>query len=98
MEIELKQGEKMFEGVLIEFSDVQGKSKKDDKPFHFVKFNVDLSLKDAQGNSYSRLAEFIADPSVTSGQQFEKYKKVYCIFDIVSPLLSPKLVRVIKVN
>ena len=94
--LELKQGQQVFEGVLVEFSDVSGKSKKDGKEFHFCKFNIDIALLDRDGKPYSKLCEFIADPNVISGQSFEKYRKVYCIFEIISPLNPPKLIKVIK--
>lgn len=94
--INLGQGQKIFEGVLIEFSDVQGKSKKDNKDFHFLKFNIDLTLISAEGQPYTKLFEFITDPSVRNGQNFVKYKKVYCVFEIVTPYNPPKLIRVIQ--
>ena len=94
--INLGQGQKVFEGVLIEFSDVQGKSKKDNKDFHFLKFNIDLSLTSADGKQYTKLLEFISDPAVGYGQQFVKYKKVYCVFELVTPYNPPKLIKVIQ--
>ena len=96
MEIELKQGQQVFKGVLVEFSDVQGQTKKDKKDFHFLKFNIDMTLLDREGKPYTRLAEFIADPSIASGVTYKKYAEVYCVFEIISPLQAPRLVNVIQ--
>jgi len=95
MEVRLEHGQKVFDGMLISFDDVQGKSKKDNKEFHFLKFNIDFNLVDRDGKSYTKLIELIADPTVAGGQRFEKYKKVYCVFEIVSPTMQPKLVKVL---
>lgn len=98
MNYELKQGQAVFKGTLIEFSKVQGTSKKTNKDFDFVKFNVDVEMVDKDGRIYTRLCEFIADPIVAGGQTFDKYKPVLMIFEITSPVTAPRLVKVIKEN
>lgn len=94
--IQLKEGQKVFEGVLVEFSDVQGKTKKDNKEFHFAKVNVDLSLFDRDNKPYTKLCEFIADPQILVGVSLKKYAHVYLVFEIISPMIAPKLVEIIS--
>lgn len=97
MNYELKQGQKEFSGVLVEFERVKGTAKKTGKDFDFVKFNIDLSLTDRDGNKYTKLQEFLCEPSILAGQTFEKYKEVILIFEIVNPITAPKLVQIIKI-
>lgn len=94
--LNLKQGQQVFEGVLIEFADVQGKSKKDNKEFHFAKVNVDLTLYDKDNNPYSKLCEFIADPEILIGVSLKKYQPIGLVFEIISPLMAPKLVKIVN--
>lgn len=98
MNLDLKQGQQSFTGVLIEFSDVKGKSKKDNKEFHFAKINVDLSLVNKDGEQYSKLCEFIADPSILLGVNLQKYATVVLVFEIINPMVCPKLVKIYSSN
>lgn len=94
--IQLKEGQKIFDGVLIEFSDIQGKTKKDNKDFHFAKINVDLKLTDREGKTYTRLCEFIADPGILIGVELKKYSTIHLVFEIISPMSAPRLVKILS--
>ena len=93
--IELKQGQKGFETVLVAWEDVKGKKKADNTDFHFCKISLDLTLTKRDGTVYSKIQEFICEPEMLANLNLQKYKKVYAIFEMTSPIQAPKLVKII---
>ena len=98
MTLELKAGQKNFNGVLVNFEDVQGKRKSDNKEFHFLKFSIDFTLSKKDGGSYSKIVEFMVDPEKYAGKTFIKYQPVVVILEIMDPIHTPTLVDIIQTN
>ena len=98
MTYQLTEGQKIFTGVLVSFDEVKGNTKKDNKPFHFLKFGIDFTLKRQDGSEYSRIVEFTADPQKYVGRRFQKYLPVSVILEIFDPVHNPSLVDVIQQN
>ena len=93
--IELKQGQKGFEIVLVAWEDVKGKKKSDNSNFHFCKISLDLTLEKRDGTKYSKIQEFMCEPEMIANLNLQKYKPVYAIFEMTSPIHTPKLVKIV---
>lgn len=93
--IQLEQGQKIFGAVLVAWEDVKGKKKSDNSEFHFSKVTLDLTLENRNKEKYSKIQEFICEPTMLANLNLEKYKKVAAVFEMTSPIQVPKLVKII---
>ena len=57
---------------------------------------MDLKLQDREGKTYTRLCEFIADPGILIGVELKKYSTIHLVFEIISPMSAPRLVKILS--